>query len=216
MFDVYNEPAIRSVWRDRYTDAEWKLWLNGGTVNGQQIVGMQTLVNTVRAAGAKQIILVEGYSYAETFYNIGSNLIQDPLKNIVYEVHKYGMNQPSTQWDMDFGFMSAKYPVLVGEWALMASGRNMNCHQTPQSQANQVVTRFLNYMASHNMSWTAFTYNIGHLMLDVTRYKPTTFNVPSSTWCTANGLAGMGVNVQQYLTANPPSLPFPFVRSTRS
>lgn len=94
MFDVYNEPSIRNVWRDRYTDADWKLWLNGGTADGQQIVGMQTLVNTVRQAGAKQIILVEGFSYGETFYNIGSNTVSDPLNNIVYEIHKYGMNQP--------------------------------------------------------------------------------------------------------------------------
>lgn len=210
MFDVYNEPAIRNTWRDRYTDAQWKLWLNGGTVdvgNGQtqQVVGMQTMVNTVRAAGAKQIILVEGYSYGETFYNIGSNTVKDPLNNVVYEIHKYGLNQPSTYWDKDFGFMTAKYPVLVGEWALMASGRNLNCYKTRQSDASQVVSRFLNYMAAHNMSWTAFAFNLDHLILDVSKYQPTNFNVPASTWCTANGLAGMGVNIQQYLANNPPS-----------
>jgi hypothetical protein len=205
MFDLYNEPSIRNVWRDRYTDADWNLWLNGGTADGQQIVGQQTMLNTVRATGAKQIILVEGYSYGETFYNIGSHLVKDPLNNIVYEVHKYGMNQLSTQWDKDFGFMSAKFPVLVGEWALMAGGRKLNCYKTPQSDASQVVSRFLNYMSSHNMSWTAFAFNLDHLMLDVNNYTPSTFNVPADTWCTHNGLGNMGLDIKNYLANNPPS-----------
>ena len=60
-FDLFNEP-----WPDNAADttAAWTCWLNGGCVqpsrNGPDsypAVGMQQLVNTVRAAGAGNIVI---------------------------------------------------------------------------------------------------------------------------------------------------------------
>lgn len=204
LYDVYNEPAIRGRWRDRYSSADWQLWRYGGTVNGEIFIGEQKLVNAIRSAGATQIIMVEGYSFSETFYNIGANFVSDPLKNIVYEVHNYGLMRTTLQWDTDFGFMTKTYPIFVGEWALLAGGNsgNMNCSSIPQSQADQKVAILLNYMALHKMGWAAYDFNINHMILDLSYYTPSTFNVPSTTWCTVTGKAGMGTDVLRYLMAN--------------
>jgi hypothetical protein len=49
--------------------------------------------------------------------------------------------------------MVAKYPVFVGEWALMGGDNagNINCSGITSPQADQDVGTFLDYMASHNM-----------------------------------------------------------------
>ncbi|HET9920374.1 MAG TPA: glycoside hydrolase family 5 protein [Ktedonobacteraceae bacterium] len=201
IFDVYNEPALRNVNRDQYTAQDWQLWLNGGQQNGETFTGMQELVDAVRSTGAQQIIMVEGYSFAETFYNIGSNVIHDP--NIVYEIHEYGMNRTPDDWNKDFGFMSTTYPVFIGEWALMGGGNSgqVNCHNIAPSQANQVVLNFLNYMASHNMSWTAYAFTEGHMLQNYSAYTPTTFDF---NWtCGQNSpVPGMGAVVKQYLLSH--------------
>lgn len=205
IFDVYNEPAIQGTWRERYTTQEWQLWLNGGTVNGVSYLGMQHLVNTIRATGARQIIMVEGYAFGATYYNIGQNLLSDPLNNIVYEAHWYTFATPPSEWDRDFGFMAASHAVFVGEWGLLASDNNgnMNCSNIPQSQVNQVVSQFLNYMAAHNMGWTAYSFTIKHMLLNYSGFTPTTFSVPSSTYCQESGQGGMGEDVKTYLTGVP-------------
>jgi hypothetical protein len=205
IFDVYNEPAIGGTWRGRYTTQEWQLWLNGGTVGGVTYLGMQHLVNTIRAAGARQMILVEGYAFGETYYNIGQNLVSDPLANIVYEAHWYNLATLPSEWDRDFGFMAASHPVFVGEWGLVASGNNgtMNCSNIPQSQADQAVSQFLDYMAAHNLGWTAYAFTNNHLLLNYTSFTPTTFDVPSSTYCLKSGQGGMGEDVKIYLTGSP-------------
>jgi len=204
IFDVYNEPSIRGKWRTRYTNADWNIWLKGGTVNGETFIGMQKLVDTIRATGAQQIIMVEGLAWGETFYNIGTNVVSDPLNNIVYQAHWYNLETTPSVWDSTFGFMSSNYPVFVGEWGLLAGGNNgnINCNDIPQSQADQTVTNFLNYMASHNMGWAAFSFTQGEMVLNYSNYTPSTFHVPSSTWCNPSGQAGMGEDVQRYLLAH--------------
>src|SRR5947209_10991196 len=50
LFDLYNEPK----------DTSWSQWLNGGgNIGGATIVGHQTMVNTIRAEGAQQIVIAE-------------------------------------------------------------------------------------------------------------------------------------------------------------
>ena len=201
MYDVYNEPVITGTSRDAYTNADWQLWLNGGVRNGETFIGMQQLVNTIRATGSRQIIMVEGYSFAETFNNIGNNLVNDP--DIVYEIHDYGLLKPLAQINTDFGFMLPRFPIFIGEWALIGGGNSgqTNCANVAPSQANAVVLNFLHYMAQNNISWTAYSFNPGHMVVDYTTFAPTTFDF-NWTCGQSNPVPGIGEDVKQYLSTN--------------
>jgi endoglucanase len=62
-FDLYNEPRLATDATDS-PDATWNLWRNGGpsTVDGTtyQFVGMQALVDRIRATGANNVIVAGG------------------------------------------------------------------------------------------------------------------------------------------------------------
>ncbi len=201
IFDVYNEPSIWARNRDSYTAADWNIWLNGGVENDQNnqpvtYLGMQKLVNAIRATGAQQIIMVEGYSTAETWYGMTTNtMIHDTLNpsNIVYENHKYGMDQSSSNWDTDLGFMTKapfNVPIFVGEWAAMGGDNSgqINCSKfTSPQAADTAVSNFLSYMDSHNMGWTAYSFTTEHLIYTDSSgnyYAPTTF---FPTWTCPGG-----------------------------
>ena len=98
IFDLYNEPY--SYWG---TEADpWKGWLNGDTqtqyVTGGtpytvsaswQTAGMQQLIDVVRAAGAKQPILVNGLDWANDTTGWLAHAPSDPVNQIIAGAHIY-------------------------------------------------------------------------------------------------------------------------------
>ena len=64
MFELFNEP------QGNYppTTADWNNYVTGG-LTGSQDAGTQQLVNAIRAAGASNVIIVDGLNYASTFGN---------------------------------------------------------------------------------------------------------------------------------------------------
>ena len=72
IYDLYNEPH----------DVSWDVWQNGGRItdrpNGRKAgparayacVGMQTLLDTVRATGAKNVVVAGGLDWAYDFSGI--------------------------------------------------------------------------------------------------------------------------------------------------
>jgi hypothetical protein len=72
IFDLYNEPH----------DVTWDIWLNGGTITDRpntrrggpprtfEAVGMQNLLDTVRATGAKNLVIAGGLDWAYDFSGI--------------------------------------------------------------------------------------------------------------------------------------------------
>src|SRR3954466_15727300 len=54
LFELYNEPH----------DINWATWLHGGMVAEYRAVGMQDLYNTVRAAGADNLVIAGGTGWA--------------------------------------------------------------------------------------------------------------------------------------------------------
>lgn len=77
VFDLYNEPNPGSSGSYPYdTTSDWACWLNGCTVPWQgtnyAAVGMKSLVDTVRATGATQPILLGSVDYAGDYGLNGS------------------------------------------------------------------------------------------------------------------------------------------------
>ncbi|GAC1378893.1 MAG: hypothetical protein NVSMB33_03610 [Ktedonobacteraceae bacterium] len=197
LFDLYNEPK----------DTSWSQWLNGGgKVAGATVVGHQTMVNTIRAAGAKQVIIAEpgtsggrgkGWSTVST-----SSLIKDA--NIMYSLHLYShIADTAQQLDVFWGPILNHYPIYYGEWALLVNGNGAHgvgfCQNIVHSQADQDVTNFLKYMASRGASWTAWEFGTYHLIQNYTNFTPTTLDIP---WKCGDSTshAGMGAMVKLYMT----------------
>ena len=200
MFDIFNEPK----------DTSWQQWLHGGgTVDGANVVGFQDLVDAIRSVGAQQIIIVEpgsagGGSPANAgWVTIGNNTINDP--NIMYSLHIYDsiMDTPQQQ-DARWGPILNHQPIFYGEWALLPNGYGTagydHCKNIPHSQADQIVTAFMQYMASRHANWTAFQFTPYHLIQDFTTYTPTTLDIP---WVCGDPTshAGMGTMVKDFLTS---------------
>src|SRR5215472_7355809 len=90
LFDLFNEPFTSS----------WSCWLNGSTAAnaspcndvGFAAAGMQNLVNTVRATGATNIIMLGGLAYSNDLSGWLANEPTDPLNNLVAAQHIYPTN----------------------------------------------------------------------------------------------------------------------------
>jgi endoglucanase len=200
IFDAYNEP--------HYLDG--KQWLNGGgkqkgsTGKSTQIVGMQALVNAIRSTGAKQIIVIGGLRYPIAYakkYNVAYH-IKDA--NIVYTKHPYHQVSEGTPttWNEAWGYFKGKYPLYAGEWALLPNTKiPVQCKGATMQNANQKVNNFLQYMDQNHISWTAWQFDISHLVMNLTTFTPTSLNDPNHPWkCNSpNAKAGMGMVLKQHL-----------------
>lgn len=199
LFDILNEPKVPN----------WNTWLHGGgTITGSTgktavMLGMQDLVDGIRSVGAQQLLIVEAPPGTNGFSGIGNGVIQDP--NIIYSVHHYfndthdNINRIPSGWDAKFGNLSATYPVYLGEWAFVPNSTHpVFCRNLTTAQARSLVVTFLTYMKQHQVSWTAWSYSVDHLIQDYTNFTPTTLAAPWLCGDTTSH-AGMGSIIKRYL-----------------
>ncbi len=120
IYDLYNEPH----------DVTWDIWLNGGEVTdkpnrrGQtprtfKAVGMQTLLDTVRAAAAKNLIVAGGLDWAYDFSGIlDGRQLKDPDGNgVLYANHCYNnKNQAVETWIANMEKAAATFPIIISEF----------------------------------------------------------------------------------------------------
>lgn len=134
MFELFNEPYI----------TDWNIWRDGGNTYGFNVVGFQSLYNTVRATGANNVVIINGLNYAYDLSGAGSRLITGT--NIVYGTHPY--NFPEKQpgdWDRAFGYLAANYPLIATEFGT-------------QDCSTSYINSFINYFDSKCISWTAWAW----------------------------------------------------------
>jgi endoglucanase len=107
-FDLYNEPH----------DVSWQCWRNGGDCGvGYKTVGMATLLSTVRATGAKNLVLLGGVGWGGDLSQWLANRPSDPTGNLAASVHTYnfsGCNNASC-WNSTIAPVAAVVPVVAGE-----------------------------------------------------------------------------------------------------
>jgi hypothetical protein len=123
VFELYNEPhPVASA-------ANWQLWLNGGKIDDKSYVGMQTLIDDIRANGAENLLVLDALAAevvsatGKTVHEAAESLVGvpkvvDPLHRIIYAVHPYqhGLTNES-HWEEDFGTPSKTIPVWADEWS---------------------------------------------------------------------------------------------------
>jgi len=119
IFDLFNEP-----YPDRALSSEtaaWQCWLNGGPACtagiSYPVAGMQTLVNTVRATGANNVIMLGGLAYSNDLTQWLTYEPTDPDHNLAASWHSYNFNACITRscWISQISPVIAKVPLIVGE-----------------------------------------------------------------------------------------------------
>ncbi len=134
LFDAFNEPYSPAA---DYADAasyplSWSCWQNGGctlpvTADGSDpgaepqtytAVGMQALVNAIRATGASQPILLGGLAYANDLSGWLAHEPTDPDHQLGASFHNYEGEACSTLscWNEQIAPVVAQVPVVTGEF----------------------------------------------------------------------------------------------------
>jgi endoglucanase len=143
-FELYNEPH----------DIAWDVWKSGGMVAGWMAAGMQQLYDTVRAAGADNLVIVGGVQYAYDLTGVPDNRITG--YNIIYATHPYNNNPDSKPAGFDnyWGFLTATDPVVVTEF-----GDPGGCSgDTYGAAVNTYESAVISYADAHHASWTAWAW----------------------------------------------------------
>lgn len=155
LFELYNEPHPYPS-----TGDPWGCWRSGCQVVrdnsndfycgcrltfSYRAVGMQTLVDTIRQAGARNLVLVGGLNWGYDLSNLPLYALSGP--NIVYDTHPYPYQGKMTpgDWQTGFGQVSATYPVISAE-----SGE-YDCKA-------DFMQRLVPYLDAHRISWIGWAW----------------------------------------------------------
>jgi len=175
LFDLFNEP----------TSGPWELWRKGGpkevkdkktgAVSTIEVVGMQTLIDTVRATGAKNIVIAGGLAHAYDLSGVleGHALSDTTGNGLVYATHFYNWHRG---WERKFLSLASRYPILVGEFG--ADVKKMNFIPAAQQEDPHTwMPDALGMIQKYQLNWTAFSLHPAAtpvLIKDWT-YEPTPF-----------------------------------------
>ena len=115
MFDLYNEPFTTS----------WACWRDGSTAAGAgpctdvpfAVAGMQTLVDAVRATGARNVILLGGLRWANNLTQWLAYEPTDPLHQVAASFHVYNWNEciAPTCFDSQLQPVMERVPLVATE-----------------------------------------------------------------------------------------------------
>jgi hypothetical protein len=153
IFDLYNEPH----------DVSWDVWLKGGLITDRpnvrnmaaknyQCVGMRTLLDTIRATGAKNVVIAGGLDWAYDFSGIlAGRQLSDPKGNgVIYANHCYDNKGDSVYtWIGKMEKATAKLPVIISEFG----GNSGPSKRVP---ADDWLLHVLQAIDEHQWSYTAW------------------------------------------------------------
>jgi aryl-phospho-beta-D-glucosidase BglC (GH1 family) len=186
IFDLYNEPNLPGT-----PDQQYQCWKNGSTAPNSgdcamvnyAVAGMQTLVNTVRQAGANNLIILGGTGVAALMQPWAKYVPTDTLSppNLAASWHVYddqgGCTSnaaqslqflcPTTALGGVEGIMAAGYPILVGETGYYS------CSQAGVGTAWWPF--FLSWATAHQIGTVAWAWsnsNTPALLSDTTNFTP--------------------------------------------
>jgi hypothetical protein len=120
IFELFNEPFPDD---NRDTASAWTTWRDGGTelIRGTttpyQAVGMQALVDAVRATGATNVIALGGVRFSNSLTQWLDYKPSDPLNNLVaaWHVYNFSVCKDIPCFDSTVAHVAAQVPVLVTE-----------------------------------------------------------------------------------------------------
>ena len=152
IFDLYNEPH----------DVSWDKWLTGGEVtetDGKtkkkttfEAVGMQDLLDVVRATGANNLIVVGGLDWSYDLSGIlQGRQLKDPTgRGVIYANHAYPFKGDTVEkWIGKMETASKALPIIVSEFGSeLPGGAGLT--------GEQWVRRVVAEIKSHDWDFTAW------------------------------------------------------------
>lgn len=118
VFDLFNEPFPERA-RGADESEAWRCWLRGGQCTGisYPVAGMQTLVNTVRATGARNVIMLGGIDFAGDLTEWLRYEPHDPDHNLAASWHSYNFSGCNTEscWNRQVAPVINRVPLIAGE-----------------------------------------------------------------------------------------------------
>jgi hypothetical protein len=177
ILDLFNEPVPNDNQNDATDDAarrSWECWRDGGTascdatfslgtpataMSASETVGMQTLVNAVRATGAPNVILLGGIQWANTLWSSPArNWLAyrptDPLANLAASVHLY----PGTWcvsvscYESEIAPIAAQAPVVAGEFGIASC----------DAEVTTWLSALLSWLDGKSTGYLAWTWDTPH------------------------------------------------------
>ncbi len=149
IFDLYNEPYPDS---DQDTTAAWTCWRDGGVCPGVDYTaaGMQELVDAVRSAGAKNLLVAAGVRYGNVLTHWRDYEPNDPLGNLAIAWHIYDVNlchDPGC-WNSSVAPLTLDFPLIATEMGEFDCGFGF-------------INEALYFLESKGASYSANAWNAG-------------------------------------------------------
>ena len=183
LFGLYNEPTYVS----------WSVWRDGGWSGSFISPGYQTMLETIRDTGAKNIVIAAGLVWCHDLTGIPANALADQNTGntltgygIAYDAHVYygnPGNNDAASWDQYISVaVNAGYCVIVGEFGSQMGGANSegNCCGWDDSGCNPFESSLIAWLDGGNnanylynaTAWDLNPYSGPVLIKDWT-YAPT-------------------------------------------
>ena len=173
IFDLYNEPH----------DVSWDVWLKGGTVTernrraGTELkfgaVGMQELLDAIRATGANNVVVAGGlnWAYDMSGFLTGKQLADPKGNGVVYANHAYPTKGDTVEkWVEKMEAAAKQIPIIVGEWGTESRGPS-----SAGPRAEQWVREMLIALNKQDWDWIAWDMHprAGPRLVSDWNYTPT-------------------------------------------
>ena len=163
LFDILNEPH----------DIGWKEWRDGLADNTNSI-GMQALINAVRATGARNVIVAAGIDWGYDLSGLteGYTLTDSKGNGIIYSTHIYPWK---SDWNTKILKAARDFPVLVGE---------VGCQDKPMPFETKIAhdpytwaPEVLAFIQRNQLNWTAWSFHpeAGPSIIADWNYTPTPY-----------------------------------------
>ena len=150
IFDLFNEPFPERAFGGSEAEG-WRCWLRGGGACAgisYRVAGMQSLVTTIRSAGATNVIMLGGLGYAGDLSQWLRHEPVDPDHDLAASWHSYNFSECDTRscWAGQIARVIAKVPVIVGEM-----GEN-DC-------SSRYINSLMSWLDSKSTSYLAWAWN---------------------------------------------------------
>jgi len=159
MFEAFNEPQTNPRQQAR--------WRDGGGKNNlrEPRVGHQALLDTIRATGARNVVIVDGGGWAKSLE--GTTALSDPLNNYAYAVHPYDYDKLGgpEAWDSRYAAAPASAPIIATEWnfAVKKAG----------TEAEALAPTLLSYLQQRNIGVLGHAGDTEAMFADFAMWTPT-------------------------------------------
>lgn len=112
VFELYNEPNGPA------TAQNWQVWLRGGNYSDNpsgKTVGMQALIDTVRGAGAENVLLLPGLMLSKSLQGVPVDQVVDPMNNFGFAFHTPNLKDGESGLEARIGYLADRYPLWATE-----------------------------------------------------------------------------------------------------